>query len=140
MMNRSSLMDEYPYGSSQQQYRRASQTIQRTGSQQKACGSLSDQKTPNAHPNSFLYRAHINLNELSSADQQANYNANGAVDSQQDDQFSHHFKQQLQLQADNISAFYSDDLLLSDQSHSQQQKTTDATGSSGVVPNSFTDS
>lgn len=26
--------------------------------------SLSDQKTPSGHPNTFLYRAHINLNEL----------------------------------------------------------------------------
>lgn len=26
-------------------------------------GTLSDQKTPGRHPNSFLYRAHLNLNE-----------------------------------------------------------------------------
>lgn len=31
--------------------------------------TFSDQKTPNGHPNTFLYRAHINLNELSSANQ-----------------------------------------------------------------------
>jgi hypothetical protein len=32
-----------------------------------ANANFSDQKTPNGHPNTFLYRAHINLNELSSA-------------------------------------------------------------------------
>jgi len=32
-----------------------------------AAANFSDQKTPNGHPNTFLYRAHINLNELSSA-------------------------------------------------------------------------
>lgn len=26
--------------------------------------NLSEQKTPSGHPNTFLYRAHINLNEL----------------------------------------------------------------------------
>jgi hypothetical protein len=48
-------------------------TNQRTNSNYKAGGNFSEQKTPNA-PNSFLYRAHINLNELSSA-QQEEYNA-----------------------------------------------------------------
>jgi len=43
---------------------------------------LSDQKTPNGHPNSFLYRAHINLNELSQADQKCATNMENGGDSQ----------------------------------------------------------
>lgn len=42
--------------------------------------NFSDQKTPNGHPYTFLYRAHINLNEHSSCQQpeyeQAAYNQN----------------------------------------------------------------
>ena len=55
---------------------------------------MSDQKTPNGHPNTFLYRAHLNLNELGSA--------------QQED-FSHVDQLQLCNQGD-VSAFYNDEL------------------------------
>jgi hypothetical protein len=36
--------------------------------------SLSDQKTPSGHPNTFLYRAHINLNELNETSTPADHN------------------------------------------------------------------
>ena len=36
-------------------------------SSKKSAGNFSNQKTPNGHPNTFLYRAHINLNELGSS-------------------------------------------------------------------------
>jgi len=48
---------------------------------------LSDQKTPNGHPNTFLYRAHINLNEL-----------NDVSGNQMD-----------QVDQNNISSFYNDE-------------------------------
>lgn len=49
--------------------------------------NFSDQKTPNGHPSSFLYRAHINLNELSQPDQKNLENE--MLDSQGDeDQFT----------------------------------------------------
>ena len=52
--------------------------------------NFSDQKTPNGHPNTFLYRAHLNLNELSSANQ-PEYD-------------------QLLFQNQNVSSFYNDDV------------------------------
>jgi len=58
-------------------------------------GNLSDQKTPTRHPNTFLYRAHLNLNDASSI----------AKDDQNLDQFSHH----LQNQGAKVSAFYQED-------------------------------
>lgn len=52
--------------------------------------TFSDQKTPNGHPNTFLYRAHINLNEMSSANQ-GEYQDPG-------------------YQNQNVSAFYNDEV------------------------------
>jgi len=48
-------------------------------------GNFSEQKTPNA-PNSFLYRAHINLNEMSSA-QQDEYSAHATQQASKVSQF-----------------------------------------------------
>ena len=42
---------------------------ERSSTKKMGGNTFSDQKTPNGHPNTFLYRAHINLNEMSSANQ-----------------------------------------------------------------------
>ena len=39
--------------------------IQRSASGLNRGGNLSEQKTPTAHPNTFLYRAHLNMNDCS---------------------------------------------------------------------------
>lgn len=66
--------------------------------------NFSDQKTPNGHPSSFLYRAHINLNELSQADRK---NLDDEILDLQadDDQFTQNFRQQYLMQVNEISAF-----------------------------------
>lgn len=55
-----------PYGNSrpQQNLFGGHSTAKKNGG-----NTFSDQKTPNGHPNTFLYRAHINLDGLSSANQ-----------------------------------------------------------------------
>lgn len=56
-------------------------------------GNLSDQKTPTRHPNTFLYRAHLNLNDASSI----------AKDEHALDQFHGHLHHN---HGTNVSAFY----------------------------------
>lgn len=58
-------------------------------SAKKSC-NFSNQKTPNGHPNTFLYRAHINLNELGSSVNQEDYSG-------------------IQANQGNVSSFYNDD-------------------------------
>ena len=83
-------MQDDPYGQIFHQDRQ----LQTQSSAQKG-GNLSEQKTPSAHPNTFLYRAHINMNELSST-QQEEYHHN--------DQIQH------QMNQGNVSSFYNDDI------------------------------
>jgi hypothetical protein len=52
---------------------------------------LSDQKTPNGHPNTFLYRAHLNMNEMSS----------------NQEEYNQLFQQN---QNNNVSSFYNDEI------------------------------
>ena len=119
---RSTLNDQSKYNN-QHYYQQMSNgrhnMIQRNNNSNQKCGglNLSDQKTPNGHPNSFLYRAHINLNELSQVDQKGVTNIENGESNQYDDQiFAQNFReQQFMMQADNnvnISAFScSDDIL-----------------------------
>lgn len=65
--------------------------FQQSSATKHAAANFSDQKTPNGHPNTFLYRAHINLNELSSANREE-YN-----------------QMQLADMHNNVSAFYNDE-------------------------------
>ena len=85
---RSSHLDELPYGSAL----RNPQVVMRG---QMNCNvsqyNLSDQKTPNRHPNSFLYKAHINLNE---GEKTGGDNKHQPHDQLDIDQLAHHFRDQ----------------------------------------------
>ena len=59
-------------------------------------GNLSDQKTPTAHPNTFLYRAHLNID--------------GSTNQQDDTDAADQYAA-LQKKLPNVSSFYQDDLV-----------------------------
>lgn len=100
-------MDECPYGSQYRQQKGAMRLAQMNSSSHKkgtfSATNLSDQKTPNGHPNSFLYRAHINMNELSQAEQKNLENE--LLGSQADDKIAQSLMQQYLLQPNQISQF-----------------------------------
>jgi len=90
------MLNDDPYGQM-----RLHQTVQPQGrysSNKKTHGlsnNLSDQKTPNGHPNTFLYRAHINLNELN--DMSGNQHDQNNISSFYNDEYEESKDGQLRL-------------------------------------------